>query len=166
MQSWGFRIKHCQKLIKINYWYHMIIWVSTCEMHQGHHKYYTWNVNSEYHKLWIITWRFRTNYLILHNKVIVTWWCCSIHISCYYGWYMFMIHKMFADYYRQIYTKCIKHTQLIIRLIHLIIVGASTWNCICYKYTWNELVVTTWNYRMLVALLQVSSIEMTWLLIH
>ena len=28
-----------------------------------------------------------------------------------------------------VHTKCIKHTQLIIRLVHLIIVGVSTWNC-------------------------------------
>ena len=34
-----------------------------------------------------------------------------------------------------VHMKYMKHTQLIIRLMHLIIVGVSTWNCICYKYT-------------------------------
>ena len=28
-----------------------------------------------------------------------------------------------------VHTKCIRHTQLIIRLVHLYIVGVSVWNC-------------------------------------
>ena len=52
-----------------------------------------------------------------------------------------------------VHTKRIKHMQLIIRFMHFITIGVSTWNCICYKYTWNKLVVTPWNYQMLVALL-------------
>ena len=28
-----------------------------------------------------------------------------------------------------VHMKCIKHTQLIIRIVHLIIIGVSTWNC-------------------------------------
>ena len=69
---------------------------------------------------------------------------------------MFMIPKCMMTINGLVYMKYIKHTQLIIRLMHLIIVGVSTWNFICYKYTWNELIITTWNYQMLVALLLVS----------
>ena len=52
-----------------------------------------------------------------------------MHISCYYNGTCLGDTKCMITIIGLVPRKCIKHKQLIIRLVHLIIVGVSTWNC-------------------------------------